>query len=395
MEGVQFWLGRESKKAAQAVVANVHFKVMQEEPETAGWGAPRIPPARTLITSEQRCQHGKLVLSDLVTAEEFEIEFDIVGNPMPGPEGMLNSIMLFTKTNLHYGHQGDRMPALFFIGGTTRIIAYMGHPNNHNAECSASDAGLTPGKKHRVMVRLLGAAFRLFLDGREVCFVSGYTAKYGSMTGVKLFMSDRFSDVADARVSNLVYRVAGMSEELDVWPPPLPPRPPPASVESQAARTLLKGSVQVKADTIVAQGLTTSPEFEFSFDLTPTSVRGFMSSILLLSATGAHYGHQGDRMPAFLFMPGSTRLIAYMGRPGGHNDACSTLQAVPLATSSQIVARLKGADFSVLIDGKPGCSISGYGQKYPAMQGVKLWVGDRFNEAAGASVANVRYRPLP
>lgn len=404
--GARFKLGGESE-AADAVIANIHYKVFLGEPEAAGWGAPRMPTMRTLIDSTpKQVEHGKILLSDLMTAEDFEVEFDIAAHPKPGIEGMLNGVVLFTSTGLHYGHMGDRMPALFFVSGTTRFVVYMGHPNSHNAECSDTGKGLTPGKTHHVMVRLLGLTFRLYIDGTEKCAIDGYSSKYAAMSGVKVYLADRFSDAANAKISNLVYRVAGMNEELDVWSSQMALAGPvadsgrqlvqPPKRPKQQSPILLTGPVQVQAGALVAENLMSFVDFEVSFDITPTgTTEGGMRSVMRFSTSGEHYGHEGDRMPAFLLIGDSTRLMVYMGRPGEHNAACETPNpGLPLNQQSHVVARLVGTDFTVLIDNEPGCTISGYHDKYPQMSGLKVWVGDTFDGPAPATIANLMYKSL-
>mmetsp|Transcript_48762 Transcript_48762/g.97023 ORF Transcript_48762/g.97023 Transcript_48762/m.97023 type:complete len:118 (-) Transcript_48762:610-963(-) len=113
------------------------------------------------------------------------------------------------------------MPALMLVGGSRTLIAYMGHANNHNADCSASRQQ-PEGKPQRIVMRLEGTTFRLSSDGKELCQIGGYTTKYTPVSDVKLMISDRFSEPAIAKVDNLVYRAGGQRGGADIWSPLAP-----------------------------------------------------------------------------------------------------------------------------------------------------------------------------
>merc|ERR1712008_148972 len=134
---------------------------------------------------------------------------------------LIQSIIQFTASDTPFGHPFDRMPALMLVGGARTLIAYMGHANNHNADCSASRQQ-PEGKPQRIVMRLEGTTFRLSSDGQELCQIGGYTTKYGPVSGVRLMISDRFSEPAIARVDNLVYRAGSQSGGADVWSPLAP-----------------------------------------------------------------------------------------------------------------------------------------------------------------------------
>merc|ERR1712032_789598 len=97
---------------------------------------------------------------------------------------------------------------------TSRLTSYMGHRGDHNANCMTPEPGLQVGQTYRVMARLAGTTYSIYLDGKEACTVGGFSMKYGATTGVKLWMGDKFNLPANAMVANLVYKALGDPKQL-------------------------------------------------------------------------------------------------------------------------------------------------------------------------------------
>lgn len=141
----------------------------------------------------------------------------------------------------------------------------------------------------------------------------------------------------------------------------------------------------------------TAEEFELSFDLTPNSAKPERTSILRLSRSSGMWRY----MPAFFFLPGSTRLECRMGRPDDHSLACATSEGLTIGTRAHVVVRLVGAILALYVDGESKCTITGYERsRYTPAAGVHFWIGGSVDgePSADALVANVMYtylgRPL-
>jgi len=203
-------------EAARALIASVYegdLKIVEEERaraeerhlarERERLSAPALPE-RVLVSDEQQVENKTVIAEDLATGMDFEVSFDITPYSL---NQRFTSILRFTSTKTHVGHPGDRMPAITFMPNSTRLFLYMGHADNHNANCRAAGPGLELGRAARVSARLSGTSFRVQVDGREACTIGGYNRKYDAMKGVRVYMGDNFDLAADAVVANLVYKV--------------------------------------------------------------------------------------------------------------------------------------------------------------------------------------------
>jgi len=223
------WISESTGPGADATIASVQYKVRHSVAglPAAPSAAPRVtraPPSRILVGEGLQVKRSQRIASDIITAEDFEITFDLTVWRQANAEGLIQSIIQFTASDTAFGHQFDRMPALMLVGGARTLIAYMGHANNHNADCSASRQQ-PEGTSQQIVMRLEGTTFRISSEGKELCQIGRYTTKYGPVSGVRLMISDRFSEPAIARVENLVYRAGGQSGGADVWSPLAPENP--------------------------------------------------------------------------------------------------------------------------------------------------------------------------
>eukprot|EP00927_Polykrikos_kofoidii_P030516 TRINITY_DN26235_c0_g1_i1.p1 TRINITY_DN26235_c0_g1~~TRINITY_DN26235_c0_g1_i1.p1 ORF type:complete len:269 (+),score=16.80 TRINITY_DN26235_c0_g1_i1:72-809(+) len=158
-------------------------------------------------------------------------------------------------------------------------------------------------------------------------------------------------------------------------------------------RTLARGPLRTQTGALVLDDICTSEFFEVAFDLTPNSSRPQTSSILRLCRSSGMWRY----MPAFFFLPGSTRLECRMGRPDNHNATCAIVHNLRIGTRHHVVARLEDSCFTLAVDGESKSVIDGYDRcRYTPAVGVQFWIGDSSNgdPCADALVANVVYTLL-
>lgn len=158
---------------------------------------------------------------------------------------------------------------------------------------------------------------------------------------------------------------------------------------------LVSAEQQIKAGTKLTTRLTTGQNFEISFTITPTGRVSGWSTAVRLTKTNEDRGHYFDRMPAFIFPPGSTELFAVMGMDDTHEKYVASYSELKLGKSVQVTARLEGDIWSLSIDGKVVDTTAGYcGKKYVGMKNVSVWLGDLLYTPSKASVSLLNYTIL-
>jgi len=223
------------------------------------------------------------------------------------------------------------------------------------------------------------------------------TVSKGSCTKLK---PSNFSPEALALMQKVYWEDFAMLKALDAerdaepWRQSIQAVEPLKPLEVGHSRELIGEAVEAFPSMLLREGLTTNPDFELSFDITPLSAGevNVHSSIFRLTNSTNSWGKIGDRMPACLFIGGGTRLQCFMGRPDSHNANCvMPLPGLPLGQVSFVSMKLTGTDFVVSVNGTQACVVPGYTSKYSAMTDVQLWVGDRFHIAADVLLANMVY----
>ena len=155
------------------------------------------------------------VISTLATAEQFELNFDIMPT---GRRDDWSNILHFTAHG-NWGGEFDRIPAIFVHGKSTRLHVGMGRRGSPNDGVDPSKE-LPTGKTTRVTVRLQGDELKVFFDGQQVASNSNYHGKVPALPSVQVFASDPWFEASAARVANVWY--------LPLHSPLAPPPPPPS-----------------------------------------------------------------------------------------------------------------------------------------------------------------------
>jgi hypothetical protein len=146
---------------------------------------------------DQQCR----LVQDFSTSSDFEIWVDLT------PHSVINkltSIFRFTLTRTDTGKPGDRIPAVFFLPGTTRLQVCMGRLDNELASFEARNA-LPLHKTSRVAIRLSGEELTVCVDGDEVIYDKAYMNKHPGYKNVNIYAADEFNPPADCTLSNLLY----------------------------------------------------------------------------------------------------------------------------------------------------------------------------------------------
>jgi hypothetical protein len=159
----------------------------------------------TLIAAQsRRLTEPSQVVSDFMTYTEFELWVDLTPHKV---SNKLTNILRLTSTRNDKGNVGDRIPALFFHPGTTRLEVSMGQPDHPTASyvvAKVEDA-LPLQRTSRVVVRLSGSELTVCVNGKEVAHANNYHTKAPGVHNVTVWAPDNFHEAADCTMSNLLY----------------------------------------------------------------------------------------------------------------------------------------------------------------------------------------------
>lgn len=163
---------------------------------------------RTLVDEERELEKATMIVDDLITSEDFEIEFDLIMHKVMTTN--VGGILKVTNTSGWYGEPGDRMPAFLFGWNSSKIMTHMGKAGKPNDFCQ-SRYGMPVGKVQHIMARLQGSAYTMYVNGEESCTLRGFSdgSKYPAQRGVQVWLYDQFNDPGFASIANLRYKALG------------------------------------------------------------------------------------------------------------------------------------------------------------------------------------------
>jgi len=155
------------------------------------------PGDNILISYVGRRPESNALLTTVQTAETFELSFDLTPHDS-APADTWRSIV-------HFGQSDDqRLPAIFLYPGSTRLNVCMGRQDGL-VSCNPEET-LPVGEVTHVVVRLVGDAFTVSLNGKLKCIIGGfYQNRIPAQPRVDVWFSDPWHPAADVTVANLVY----------------------------------------------------------------------------------------------------------------------------------------------------------------------------------------------
>ncbi|CAK0870728.1 unnamed protein product [Prorocentrum cordatum] len=209
--------GRNLTDFSKGLIAEVYKEDMhilaelEQEAEDAAMAAGLVAPSKSRANGKLQYEmvelaRGSILVEEFTTSEEFEIEFGVL------PSSILSSsfgnILRVTTSSANRGSVGARSPSFGFSRNSTRLMAFMGHHDNHEARCVAEGpAGVLPvGDTSHVKARLKDTVFAVFVNGSLVCSLPGFSRKYAASHSGRLWASDQFDPAAEAQIGNLTYR---------------------------------------------------------------------------------------------------------------------------------------------------------------------------------------------
>jgi len=141
-------------------------------------------------------RRGKMSHSNFKTKKEFTLSMDI--KPKRKVRGWGSILHVTSKTNQ------ERIPALFFFPGQTRLHIRVSRLGAANSGCDPS-LHLPINRWTQVKIVVAGHFFKVFYNGRLVCSKGNYYKKWPAKSRMKVYTADPWHTAAHAWIRNVRY----------------------------------------------------------------------------------------------------------------------------------------------------------------------------------------------
>jgi len=323
--------------------------------------------AYNLVDKDTKVKSGNY-LGKVEGLEQFDLTMEIT--PHSKKEDW-QSIVHFTDGPEYKDccDEGDRVPAVWFFPGTTRLRVRMSRKFRGNDGCDPEEE-LPLDRKSRVQIRVQYPYLLVFINDKVACVAGNYGVGYKPSNRVAVMMGNSWNDAADVTVHKMVYHKAR----------PLPTGeligPEPVKLE--------KGQLLGKFSTLEA--------FKLSFDIKPTGSLPEEAGILhFTQGLDRNSGQEGDRIPAIWFQADGTKLSVHMSRQGAANDGCDPEEALEVGVLTTVVVELSTNVLKISFNGKEVCRNDQYDARHPAEEEAFVYTADPWHPAALAELSNVLY----
>lgn len=263
--------------------------------------------------------------SNVEVPPSYDLEFYI--NPS-GFQDHWASIVHYSRNAKDGSDPGDRMPAIWFHPGTTRLHVRIGSATEWSWGIDATGA-LPLNTFAKINIRAQGRVVKLFINDEENA--AGTAPSDRPFGPAKFYRSNPWYPPAIVTVKDYVLR------DLDV---PAPVTKPLVDVTGASLATQ-----SMPIDVVVPQ------DFEIDFVVTPRGIVADWSNIIHYTSTGASCCNFGDRAPAVWFWPGSTRIHAVFGSKVDGNWNVNPEELLPINVSTRVTLRAQGRDVQILFNG--------------------------------------------
>jgi hypothetical protein len=171
-------------------------------------------------------------------------------------------------------------------------------------------------------------------------------------------------------------------------------------------KPVMMASQQLQRATSLPGTITTSQNFELTFDITPSDTVEGTSSILRLGQHGESCEDDpSDSLPSFTFQSDSAKLTVCMSTSGQYHRQCNDMvEPLPIGITSRVTCRLVGDALSIEVNGATaaaGASSGGLayfvgfnGRKVSGEDDVTVWVSDDCYHPANAAIGHITYTSL-
>lgn len=271
----------------------------------------------------------------------------------------LSNILHYSGNGKDYGIN-PRMPAVWFLPGTTRLSCYFSTVLNPY-EMFDSAKSLPIGSETKVTIIAYRMQVQLFFNDTSVQNITLSSWRYSG--NASLYVSNQWSPSALAILSNL-----SIIPYMDQFVPNLAP-----------STNYIGGAVFVPVD------------YKLSFSITPLGNYSELSNIFHYSGNGNDYG-LNVRLPALWFLPGSTRLSFRFSTISGTTDGFDSVKSLPIGSETKVTISVFGSLFQLYLNGTSAQNITLSSQR--RFGNAYLYISNQWQASAIAILNNFLLTPL-
>merc|ERR1712167_547483 len=242
---------------------------------------------------------------------DYAVEFDI--KPTAAAGGW--AIIIHFTTDGNCCAYGQRIPGVWFYGGTTRLHIRDGSSANGNHGCDPEEQ-LPLNEWTTVRMDMTAGGMEVFYNGVSKCTQEGRDRS--AFNNIQVYAADPWHETA-----------AGSMRQLTV-------------IAMDSNDVLVPGATYLTASPMMlVQGTEFQPidvplDYEVAFTITPTAAVGGWGNIIHITADGGNCCNYGQRIPGVWFYPGSTRLHIRDGQGSNGNDGCDPDDQLPIGEPTTV-----------------------------------------------------------
>lgn len=311
---VLVYMSNPQSTPAKAILKKFSLKKLTTNPFTPE------PSLSTLFTN--LVANRPLVAGTFLKTENVPVNFNLTFTIVPNftRSTVFANILHFTTTGANCCAPGTRMPAIWFIPGTTRLKISLGNVKDGDWGVSTAQA-LPIYKKTVVSVIVDGGRVDVLFNNRRV--VTAVTNEKRPSGLAQVYMSNSYSPSAGAKL--LTFSLDKLAKHL-----PAEQSLGELFLQNIANKPLVPGTFLRLANV--------SKNFNLSFSIKPRHLVASASNIMLFATTS------GSPMPAVWFNPNSTRLQIRLGTQKEGVWTISTAQSLALHRFTDVtIAAYNGA----------------------------------------------------
>eukprot|EP00466_Bigelowiella_natans_P010902 jgi/Bigna1/76348/fgenesh1_pg.40_\ len=344
---------------------------------------PMLASGSDLLGGKTMTLEKGTLLGRIKTFEAYKLSFEITPT---GVQEHWSSIVHMTK-NDNAAKAGDRIPAIWFYPGSTRLhLRTATSVGGANDGCDPS-INLQLNKKVKVeMIVSPGASISVKIQGKEVCYKRlPVHALHPAEKSVMVYAADPWYAPAKAEISKLVY---SRVKQVDGAKPLV------------VGKDFLQGKVTKPAQGAELGHFTSLNEYVVSFDVNPSGViNGAWSSLFNIAELGRKDGQPLSRIPGVWFYPSSTRLHWRTSLDTDYNAGCDPSDVLSAGRNYSVkLVTMQGRTprMMAFLDGDMKCIVeSARGNLATASKAAHVYAGHPNYQGANAEISRLTYNPLP
>ena len=299
---------------------------------------------------------------------DFSVGFDFT--PTAAAGGWAN-IIHFTIGGNCCGY-GQRIPGVWFYGGTTRLHIRDGSQANGNHGCDPEEQ-IPIGETTSVRIDMTSEGVEVFYNAVSKCTAEGRDRT--NFDDIQIFAADPWHETAAGSISMLQI------------------------VAMDSGDVLIPGAVYLTANPMALsldnemRPVNLPLDYTVGMSITPAGAVGGWGNIIHVSATGNNCCNYGDRIPAVWFYPGNLRLHIRDGTTSSGNAGCDPEEQLPIGEATVLRLEIRGFQIQVFYNDELKCEAARVDGRV-LHANARVWMADPWHDVANAIIDDAYILPL-